>query len=95
MMDLGSLVRNWWFGRFHRSVRFGWVLASHAARTRDLPRLGIGVTLVGYGLMKGRSERRRIYKTSIDVDQGMTIRVMRGRHPIAETAPLHRTARDA
>ncbi|MEA2024607.1 MAG: hypothetical protein U9N79_10035 [Actinomycetota bacterium] len=87
-MKLGYVVRNWWYKRFHRTVRIGWVTVSSAMKTNDMPRFGIGIALLGYGLMKGRGERRRIYKTSIDVDQGTTIRVMRGRHPIAETSPL-------
>lgn len=62
--------------------------ASHGAKNNEIQRLGLGLALMGYGLAKGKSDRRLIYKTSIDVDQGTTIRVMRGRHPIAETAPL-------
>lgn len=87
-MRFGYAVRNWWFKRFHRTVRIGWVATNYAVRNTNVSWLGVGVALMGYGLMKGRDERRLIYKTSIDVDQGTTIRVMRGRHPIAETAPL-------
>ena len=88
MTSLGHIARRWWFRRFHRSVRIGWVTAKTAAKNNDLSRLGIGVAVMGYGLVKGRSNRRLIYKTSIDVGQGTTIRVMQGRYPIAETAPL-------
>ena len=88
MMKLGYVARNWWFKRFHKTVRIGWVTATHAARKKELPRLGMGLALMGFGLVKGRSNRRLIYKTSIDVGEGTTIRVMRGRRPIAGTAPL-------
>ncbi|MEA2011314.1 MAG: hypothetical protein U9N78_11470 [Actinomycetota bacterium] len=53
-----------------------------------MPRLGLGLALMAFGLVKGRNNRRLIYKTSIDVDQGTTIRVMRGRRPLAETTPI-------
>ncbi len=88
MNGLGYAVRRWWFRRFHRSVRFGWMAVSSGVKSNDVPRLGIGLAMIAFGLVKGRSSRRLIYKTSIDVDQGTTIRVMRGRHPIAETTPI-------
>ena len=88
MKGLGYAIRRWWFRRFHKTVRIGWITANQAYKSNDLSRLGIGVGLIAYGLVKGRSERRLVYKTSIDAGQGTTIRVMRGRHPIAETAPL-------
>ncbi len=87
MTGLRYAVRRWWFKRFHRSVRFGWIAVNSAAKNNDIQRMGLGLGLMAYGLAKGRSDRRLIYKTSIDVDQGTTIRVMRGRHPIAETIP--------
>ena len=88
MSGIGYVARNWWFKRFHKSVRFGWIAVSSGAKNNDLQRLGLGLAVMSYGLVKGRSNRRLIYKTSIDVDQGTTIRVMRGRHPIAETTPI-------
>ena len=88
MKGFGYVVRRWWFKRFHRSVRFGWAAVNSGAKNNDLQRLGLGLAVMSYGLVKGRSNRRLIYKTSIDVDQGTTIRVMRGRHPIAETTPI-------
>jgi hypothetical protein len=87
MKGLGYAVRHWWFKRFHRSVRFGWLAVSSGVKSNDMPRLGIGLALIAFGLVKGRN-RRLIYKASIDVDQGATIRVMRGRRPIAETTPV-------
>jgi hypothetical protein len=81
------MIRRWWFRRFHRTVRIGWATASHARQDLDVTRFGIGLALIGYGLMKGRKSRRLIYKTSIDVGEGATIRVMQGRRPIAETTP--------
>ncbi len=88
MTGLRYAFRHWWFQRFHRSVRFGWIAVNSAVKSNDVQRLGLGLGLMAYGLAKGRSDRRLIYKTSIDVDQGTTIRVMRGRHPIAETTPI-------
>ncbi len=88
MNPLGYAIRRWWFRRFHRSVRIGWIAASTAAKNNDVPKMGLGLAMIGYGLVKGRSSRRMIYKTSIDVEQGTTIRVMRGRRPIAETTPI-------
>ncbi len=85
---VGLAIRRWWFKRFHRSVRIGWIAARSAAKSNDVPRMGLGLAMIGYGLVKGRSSRRLIYKTSIDVEQGTTIRVMRGRRPIAETTPI-------
>lgn len=89
MKEFGPIFRRWWFNRFHPAVRFGWIATSQALERNDMPRLGLGLALMAYGLGKGRGGGRRlIYKTAIDVDQGTTIRVMRGRHPIAEIAPL-------
>jgi hypothetical protein len=87
MKGLGYAVRHWWFKRFHRSVRFGWLAVSSGVKSKDTPRLGIGLAVIAFGLVRGRN-RRLIYKASIDVDQGATIRVMRGRRPIAETTPV-------
>jgi hypothetical protein len=87
MKGLGYAVRHWWFKRFHRSVRFGWLAVSSGVKSNDMPRLGIGLAVIAFGLVRGRN-RRLIYKTSIDVDQGATIRVMRGRRPIAEITPV-------
>jgi len=88
MTGLRHAFRHWWFRRFHWSVRFGWIAVNTAVKSNDVQRLGLGLGVMAYGLAKGRSDRRLIYKTSIDVDQGTTIRVMRGRHPIAETTPI-------
>lgn len=88
MNSLGFSFRSWWLRRFHGSVRIGWAVTKIAAKHNDVPKVGLGLAMVGFGLAKGRSNRRLIYKTSIDVDQGTTIRVMRGRRPIAETAPI-------
>ena len=88
MKGLGYAARRWWFRRFHRSVRFGWMAVSSGARSNDLTRVGAGAVMIAFGLVKGRKSRRLIYKTSIDVEQGTTVRVMRGRRPIAETTPI-------
>lgn len=88
MKHLGHYVRHRFFARFNPAVKKGWEAANAGSRSADMSRVSIGLALIGYGLMRGRGSRKLIYKTSIDVGQGTTIRVMRGRHPIAETAPL-------
>lgn len=87
MKRLGGVISRWVFRRFHPSVRVGWLAANAGLQKRDYPRAGYGLGLIAFGLLIGRS-RRRIYKTSIDTDEGVTIRVLRGRKPIAETAPI-------
>ncbi len=88
MKHLGPYFQRRFFARFNPAVRVGWEAANSGSRNADMSRVSMGLALMGYGLMRGRSSRKLIYKTSIDVGQGTTIRVMRGRHPIAETAPL-------
>ena len=57
-------------------------------KNQDMTRLGMGLGLVLYGMVHRRRVRRLIYATSIDLDEGMSIRVMRGRRPIAEITPI-------
>jgi len=88
MSRLPYIVRRRFFSLFHRTVRWGWAAVASGSRNTDMSRLGFGLILIGYGLVKGRSRRKLIYKTSIDVGEGTTIRVRQGRRPIAETAPI-------
>ena len=88
MSRLSYIVRRRFFARFHRTVRVGWAAVSSGSRNMDMPRFGLGLVLIGYGLIRGRDRRKLIYKTSIDVGEGTTIRVRQGRRPIAETAPI-------
>jgi len=87
MRRLGRAIERWIFRKFHPGVRAGWLTTSAGLKNRNYPYAGYGLGLLVLGLILGRS-RRRIYKTSIDVDQGVTIRVLRGRRPIGETAPI-------
>ena len=88
MITLDRAIRHSLYRRFPRNVRLGWGITRQAVKTYDMPRLGFGLALMGYGYAKKRSGKRLIYKTSIDAGQGTTIRVVQGRRPIAETAPL-------
>ena len=74
--------------RLPRNVRRGWVIARRASRDHDALRVAFGLALMGYGYAQKRNAPHLIYKASIDVDQGMSIRILRGRRPIAETGPL-------
>lgn len=87
MNRFGGVISRWLFRRFHPSVRAGWLTANAGLQKRNYPRAGYGLGLIAFGLLVGRS-KRRIYKTSIDVEQGVTIRVLQGRKPIGETAPI-------
>jgi hypothetical protein len=88
MNHLGHHIRHRFFSLFNPAVKTGWDALNSGRRNVDVPRVSIGLAFIGYGLLRGRRPRKLIYKTSIDAGQGTTIRVMRGRHPIAETAPL-------
>ncbi|MEN8113579.1 MAG: hypothetical protein ABFS21_04250 [Actinomycetota bacterium] len=88
MKGAGYIVSRWWWRRFHPVVRSGWMTTEAALRTRDYPKMGYGLALVGFGLLRGRKKARLIYRTSLDVGQGATVRVMQGRKPIGETSPI-------
>lgn len=84
-IDPGRIAGRWVWKKFNRTVRLGVAVL----RSDDQQhRVAMGAALIAFGLMKGRSGPKLIYKTSIDVGEGMTIRVMQGRRPIADTAPL-------
>lgn len=87
MRRLKYIISRWWWSRFDPFVRMGWMTTDSALKKRDYRRAWLGVALVVLGLVRRRSRRKLIYKTSIDVDEGTTIRVFQGRRPIAETAP--------
>lgn len=88
MKTLRRLARRWWMKRFNATVHFGLDAAGEAARRHDLQRFWFAVAVAGFGWMRSRSSRRLIYKTSIDVDEGATIRVLRGSRPIGHTARI-------
>ena len=88
MKHLGMLVQRRLFARFNPAVHVGWTAASSGRQNADMSRVGLGLALIMYGLIRGRGARKLIYRTSIDVGQGTTIRVRQGRRPVAETAPI-------
>jgi hypothetical protein len=88
MSALGNLGRRWLLTRINVRTRIGLRTAQSGYKNQDMTRLGMGLGLVVYGMVHRRRVRRLIYATSIDVDEGMSIRVMRGRRPIAEISPL-------
>ena len=84
MISFGAFFRRWWYRRVHWATRSGISSARAALKTNDLPKLGISLAAIAYGVNKRRSRPRRVYSTSIDTDQSFTIKVLRGRRPIAE-----------
>jgi len=78
------MIGRWFFKRFHKTVRIGFDLVQVGGSNRVLA----GTALIAYGILKKRRGPQLIYKTSIDVDDVVAIRVMRGRRPIATTAPI-------
>jgi hypothetical protein len=78
------MIGRWFFKRFHRTVRLGVDLVRVGGSNRVLA----GTALIAYGMLKKRHGPELIYKTSIDVDEAVAIRVMQGRRPIATTAPI-------
>jgi hypothetical protein len=88
MTALERAIRHSLYKRVPRKVRLGWGIARRASRDHDALRVAFGLAIMGYGYAQERNGPRLIYKTSIDVDQGMSIRILRGRRPIAETGPL-------
>jgi hypothetical protein len=88
MSALGKEGRRWLLTRMNVRVRIGLQTAHSGYKNQDMTRLGMGLGLVLYGMVHRRRVRRLIYATSIDLDEGMSIRVMRGRRPIAEITPI-------
>jgi|GEM_PF-3107588 len=80
----GQMIGRGFFRRFHKTVRIGYDLA----QTGGKQRMFAGTMLIAYGILKKRKRPELIYKASIDVDEAFAIRVMKGRRPIAETAPI-------
>ena len=88
MSALGKEGRRWLLTRMNVRVRI-WLQTAHSGyKNQDMTRLGMGLGLVLYGMVHRRRVRRLIYATSIDLDEGMSIRVMRCRRPIAEITPI-------
>ena len=84
MISIGGLVRRWWYRKVHWTTRSGMSSARAAWKTWDLPKLGISLAAIAYGVNKKRSRPKLVYSTSIDTDQSFKIRVLRGRRPVAE-----------
>ncbi len=84
MSGVAFFIKRWWYRKFHPLFRLGLGSARTAARDYDVPRIALGAAMMAYGYSKKRSAPRRIYSTSIDTNESVTIRVMRGRKPIGE-----------
>lgn len=84
MISIGFFIRRWWYRKVPLMVRKGMSQARVAAATNDLPKLGLSLAAVAFGINKKRNRPKLIYSTSIDTDQSFTIRALRGRRPIAE-----------
>jgi len=84
MNGVSFFLRRWWYRKVPELVRFGMSNAQTAAKTNDLPRLGFALAAVAYGANRKRNRPKLVYSTSIDTDQSVMIRVMRGRRPIGE-----------
>jgi hypothetical protein len=79
-----GFFHRWWYRTVPWVARAGLSSARTAWKTQDLPRLGVSLAAVAYGASMKRSRPKLIASTSIDTDQSFTIRVLRGRKPIAE-----------
>lgn len=84
MNGVAFFLRRWWYRKVPALVRFGMSNARAAASTNDLPKLGLALAAVAYGVNKKRNRPKLVYSTSIDTEQSVMIRVMRGRRPIGE-----------
>lgn len=88
MSELGTFVKRRWYRKFpmpaRTGVRIGVNNARAAVREYDMPRLALSLAMVAYGYSKRRGAPRQIYSTTIDTNESVTIRVMRGRKPIGE-----------
>ncbi len=84
MSGAAFFIKRWWYRKFPPLVRMGIGSARTAARDYDVPRLALSLAVAAYGYSKKRGAPRRIYSTSIDTNESVTIRVMRGRKPIGE-----------
>ncbi len=88
MSVLGDLPRHWFLKRIDRTIRIGGKGLYHGLKQQDALRASLGAGILLYGFVQRRNVKGLIYETSLNVDQGMSIRVKRGRRTIAETTPL-------
>ena len=88
MSVLSDIRRHWFLGRIDRRTRKGGIALYHGLKQQNRLRAGMGASILLYGLLQRRRAKRLIYATSLNVDQGMTIRVKQGRRVIAESTPL-------
>ena len=84
MSGVPFYLRHWWYRKVPPLARFGMSNLRAAAKTNDLPKLGLSLAAIAYGVSKKRNRPKLVYSTSIDTDQSVMIRVMRGRRPIGE-----------
>ena len=84
MITLVYLIRRLWYRKYAwRLFRFGTGKAWAALREGDYTRFALALATAAYGLFWRRRAPKLIYSTSIDTDQSLGIRVLRGRRPIA------------
>lgn len=84
MNSVSFFLRRWWYRKVPALVRFGMSNARGAVRASDLRKLGLALAAVAFGANKRRNRPTLVYATSIDTDQSVMIRVLRGRRPIGE-----------
>ncbi len=84
----GDITRHWFLKRIDQTIRIGGKGLYHGLKGQDPLRVGMGAGILLYGFLQRRRVKELIYKTSLNVDEGMTIRVKQGRRVIAETTPL-------
>jgi len=84
MSGVAFFLRRWWYHKVPALVRFGMSNARAAASTNDVPKLALSLAAVAYGANRKRNQPKLVYSTSIDTNQSVMIRVMRGRRPIGE-----------
>lgn len=84
MNGLAFFIKRWWYRKFHPVFRLGVGTARSAVQDYDVPRFALSLAMMAYGYGKKRNAPRLIYSTSIDTDESVTIRVLRGRKPLGE-----------
>ena len=84
----GDITRHWFLKRIDKTMLIGGKGLYHGLKRQDSLRVGMGASMLLFGLLQRRRVKELIYETSLDVDQGMSIRVRQGRRVIAETTPL-------
>ena len=88
MSALRDITRHWFLQRIDPTIRIGRMLLYSGLKSQDPLRAGLGASVLLYRIAQRRRVKELVYETSLNVDQGMTIRVKQGRRVIAESTPL-------